>query len=195
VPAGRRGWAPGRQGNLRPPPAWLRLLTCAQSAQGTWSLACPMMAAGASDTPPTANRRGRRHHLPLPADWVHVDMFDGSMVANFTIGPPVLKSLRQHSSMFMDCHLAVNVGAAAPADGWSPAACGGSWRCCIGAAALARPAAMFGGISRPNSRRLPVPHNCRSRRSTSRTWRRRAATRRPSTSRSGPAARCCCCCC
>jgi hypothetical protein len=38
-------------------------------------------------------------------------MFDGSMVANFTIGPPVLKSLRQHSSMFMDCHLAVNVGA------------------------------------------------------------------------------------
>jgi hypothetical protein len=49
--------------------------------------------------------------VPRPADWVHVDMFDGSMVANFTIGPPVLKSLRQHSGMFMDCHLAVNVGA------------------------------------------------------------------------------------
>lgn len=43
------------------------------------------------------------------ADWVHVDMFDGSFAPNFTIGPPVVASLRKASSIFLDCHLAVSV--------------------------------------------------------------------------------------
>ncbi|KAF6251891.1 hypothetical protein COO60DRAFT_1274667 [Scenedesmus sp. NREL 46B-D3] len=50
--------------------------------------------------------------LPLQdagADWVHVDMFDGTFAPNFTIGPPVVASLRKASSMFLDCHLAVSV--------------------------------------------------------------------------------------
>ncbi|WIA20610.1 hypothetical protein OEZ85_004993 [Tetradesmus obliquus] len=42
------------------------------------------------------------------ADWVHVDMFDGSFAPNFTIGPPVVASLRKASSIFLDCHLAVS---------------------------------------------------------------------------------------
>jgi ribulose-phosphate 3-epimerase len=45
------------------------------------------------------------------ADWVHVDMFDGTFAPNFTIGPPVVVSLRKASSMFLDCHLAVSVSA------------------------------------------------------------------------------------
>jgi pentose-5-phosphate-3-epimerase len=36
-------------------------------------------------------------------------MFDGSFAPNFTIGPPVVASLRKASSMFLDCHLAVTV--------------------------------------------------------------------------------------
>ncbi|GBF92749.1 carbohydrate kinase [Raphidocelis subcapitata] len=44
------------------------------------------------------------------ADWVHVDMFDGSALAggNFTIGPPVVAALRRRfPKAFLDCHLAV----------------------------------------------------------------------------------------
>jgi pentose-5-phosphate-3-epimerase len=53
------------------------------------------------------------------ADWVHVDMFDGSFAPNFTIGPPVVASLRRHTDMFLDCHLAVSVSSSeeAPAQG------------------------------------------------------------------------------
>jgi pentose-5-phosphate-3-epimerase len=33
----------------------------------------------------------------------------GTFAPNFTIGPPVVAALRKRSSMFLDCHLAVNV--------------------------------------------------------------------------------------
>lgn len=41
------------------------------------------------------------------ANWLHVDCMDGHFVRNFTIGPPVVKSLRKHTDLFLDCHLMV----------------------------------------------------------------------------------------
>lgn len=43
--------------------------------------------------------------------WVHVDMFDSTYCPNFTVGPPVVASLRRHTSLVLDCHLAVQVRA------------------------------------------------------------------------------------
>ncbi|MBB3912246.1 ribulose-phosphate 3-epimerase [Sphingomonas desiccabilis] len=45
------------------------------------------------------------------ADWIHVDVMDGHFVPNLTIGPMVVKALRQHSAKPFDVHLMI-----APAD-------------------------------------------------------------------------------
>ena len=42
------------------------------------------------------------------ADLLHVDCMDGHYVPNLTIGPPVVKSLRPHTDLFLDCHLMVD---------------------------------------------------------------------------------------
>jgi ribulose-phosphate 3-epimerase len=45
------------------------------------------------------------------ADWLHVDVMDGSFVPNITLGPPVIKALRPLVSIPFDVHLMI-----APAD-------------------------------------------------------------------------------
>jgi ribulose-phosphate 3-epimerase len=42
------------------------------------------------------------------ADLLHVDCMDGHYVPNLTIGPPVVKALRKHTELHLDCHLMVS---------------------------------------------------------------------------------------
>ncbi len=39
------------------------------------------------------------------ADVLHVDVMDGHFVPNLTIGPPVVKWVRKHTDLYLDCHL------------------------------------------------------------------------------------------
>jgi ribulose-phosphate 3-epimerase len=41
------------------------------------------------------------------ADWIHVDVMDGHFVPNITIGPPVVKSLRESTALPLDVHLMI----------------------------------------------------------------------------------------
>jgi ribulose-phosphate 3-epimerase len=46
-------------------------------------------------------------HVRAESDLLHVDVMDNHYVPNLTIGPPVVRSLRQHTDLFLDCHLMV----------------------------------------------------------------------------------------
>ena len=41
------------------------------------------------------------------ADWIHVDVMDGHFVPNITIGPPVVRSLREATGLPLDVHLMI----------------------------------------------------------------------------------------
>lgn len=41
------------------------------------------------------------------ADMAHIDVMDGRFVPNITIGPPVVRALRPHSSIIFDVHLMI----------------------------------------------------------------------------------------
>ena len=41
------------------------------------------------------------------ADWLHVDVMDGSFVPNLTLGMPIIKSIKPHAKIPLDVHLMI----------------------------------------------------------------------------------------
>lgn len=48
------------------------------------------------------------HAVEGEADWLHVDVMDNHFVPNLTIGLPVVRSLREATSLPLDCHLMIS---------------------------------------------------------------------------------------
>jgi len=42
------------------------------------------------------------------ADMIHIDVMDGHFVPNLTMGPPIIKALRQHTKLPFDVHLMIS---------------------------------------------------------------------------------------
>lgn len=46
--------------------------------------------------------------ITADSDLLHVDCMDGHYVPNLSIGPPVVKSLRARTDLYLDCHLMIS---------------------------------------------------------------------------------------
>lgn len=70
------------------------------------------------------------------ADWLHIDVMDGHFVPNLTIGPVVVKSLKNYTKLPMDVHLMITD----PMKYAEPFAKAGSWGMTFHVEAVSEPA-------------------------------------------------------